>query len=890
MVRDLRYRLRALFRRREMERELDEELAFHLEKSIEAHVAAGKSRAEAERLARIELGGVEGVKEDCREARGVKVVEDLATDVRYGVRILLRAPAFTLVAVLTLALGIGANSAMFSVVSAVLRHPLPYDAPDQLVRLHGKSPSFERGSISFPNFLDWQANNRSFSAIAVSRSGAFTLTGAGTAERVSADLVSADYFTVLGVRPIVGRALAKGEDLPGGKALVMLGEALWARKFDRAAEIVGRSIILDGNSYQVIGVMPAAPDLRRVSGANAPDLYMPIGQINPRGLQARGAGLGIHGIGRLKPDVSIAQARADLTAVTESLATTYPQTNKSLRATIDPLRDSVIGNVRPYVILLVGAVGLVLLIACVNVANLLLARSTGRSREFGIRLALGAGVGRLVRQLLTESLLLSFAGGALGLVVAWWCLDLLGAVLPRGFPRFTEVGVDGGVLAFTMVLAVVAGVLAGLTPALKATRRDLHDALKEGGRGPSTTRYRTQAVFVVVQMAMALVLLVGASLLVRTLVRLGSETPGYRPDGVITMGVSMSPGLREAEPARIRAELANLERAIANVSGVQALAFAWGATPIEGDDQTTFRRDDLPEPAPGKTPLTQRFIVGPGYLDAMGVRLVRGRFFTTRDDATTPLVTVIDEAFAAQHFPGEDPVGKYIRSGDNDYERPIEIVGVVGHIKQWGLDSDETTAVRAQSYISFAQLPDDAIAETPNGFFALARVRDGTSTDAIRRAVAATSAENVVFRVRTANEIIGGYQATRRFAMYVLTAFAVLALLLSCIGIYGVVSYVVTQRTSEIGIRMALGARPAQIMAMVLRQGAKLAVAGVAIGLCIAAALAPSLGGLIYGVSAIDPVTFVAVPAAVIVIALGAMLLPARRAMRVDPMVALRHE
>jgi predicted permease len=466
-------------------------------------------------------------------------------------------------------------------------------------------------------------------------------------------------------------------------------------------------------------------------------------------------------------------------------------------------------------------------------------------------------------------------------------------VLPRGFPRVGEVGIDSGVLLFTMAISIVAGVLAGLTPALKAARPDVHDALKEGGRGPSTTRYRAQAVFVVVQIAMALVLLVGASLLVRTLMRLSSETPGFDPDGVVTMGLSLSPSMRDAEPERIRAELRRVKDALEAVPGVVATSYSWGGVPVEVDDQTHFRRDDRPEPpSQNDLPWTQRFVVGPDYLATMQIRLVRGRFFTARDNENVPMVMVIDEVFAQTHYPGEDPVGKYLRVGDDDFENPIEIIGVVSHVKQWGLDRDGTTAVRAQSYQSFLQLGDNAVAEMPNGVVVLARVHGdtGAAVQSLRQVVNGLGAENVMYRVRTVNEIVAGYQATRRFSMYVLTAFAVLALLLSCIGIYGVVSYVVTQRTSEIGIRMALGARPGHIMGMVLRQGAKLALAGVALGLVAAAAVAPSLGDLIYGVPAIDPVTFVLVPCAVTVVALAAMVLPARRAMRVDPLLALRSD
>jgi predicted permease len=889
MMRDLRFRVRALLRRDAMERELDDELRFHLEESVAAHMRAGRTREDATRLAHLELGGVEVVKEEVRDARGVRLVDDVVADVRYGARGLRKAPAFTAAAVLTLALGIGANSAMFSLVNTVLLHPLPYTEPEQLVRLHANKPGFDRGSISFPNFLDWQASNRTFAAMAVSRGGAFTLTGNGVAERVSADLISSDFFKVLGIDPIAGRAFARGEDAPNAPAIALLGETLWKRKYDAARDIVGKSIVLDGKSYAVVGVMPAATDLRAVSGGRAPDVYVPIGQVNASSLALRSAGLGIHGIGRLKPGVGVAQARDDLAAVTQNLAATYPDTNKSVGATIVPLHEAVLGNVRAYVFLLFGAVGLVLLIACVNVANLLLARAAGRSRELGIRLALGASFGRLVRQLLTESLLLAIAGGAVGLLLAWWCTEMLFDVLPRGLPRFETVGLDGRALLFTGAISIVAGVLAGLAPAVKAARPNLHDMLKEGGRGPSTTRYRTQAVFVVLQMAMAVVLLVGAGLLVRTLAHLASIDPGFRSSRVVTLGLSMSPSLTSAEPARVRAELRRIEQAIAAVPGVVATSLASGAVPIENNDQLQFWRDGRPRPPSDQLAWGMKSVVGPDYLTTMQIPLVRGRFLSARDDENAPRVAVIDEVFARMHFAGEDPVGKRIRVDDYDFE-PVEIVGVVGHVKQWGLDQDETTTVRSQIYEPIMQLPDPAVPNMANGVVVLVRAQGdlGGVAASIRAVVQGLGAENVVFRVRTLDEIIAAFQATRRFAMWVLAAFAVLALVLSGIGIYGVVSYVVAQRTTEIGIRMALGARAADIMTLVLRQGAKLALAGVGLGVAVAFALCPLMGDFIYGVPAIDPVTFIAVACGVCIVAIAATVLPARRAMRMDPMQALR--
>ncbi|MBV8759803.1 MAG: ABC transporter permease [Deltaproteobacteria bacterium] len=887
MLRDLRFRLRALFRRSAVERELADELQFHLEQSIAAHVAAGKPRAEAERLARVELGGVEVVKEDCRQARGTRPIEDLATDVRYGLRVLRRAPVFTAVAVITLALGIGINTAMFSLVDASLRQPLPYDAPDELVRLHGHHPQFERGSISFPNFLDWQRGNHTFAAMAISRDGAFTLTGSGAAERVTAALVSSDYFVVLGTAPLLGRAFARGEAEPGGPANVVVGERLWKGKLGGRADVVGRSIVLDGKGYTVIGVMPAGPDLHVIAGGAAPDVYMPIGQIDPDALKRRGAGLGMHGIGRLAPGVTIEQARADIGGVTQRLAQQYPETNRSMGATIDPLREAVFGNTRPYVLLLFAAVALVLLIACVNVANLVLARSAGRSREIAIRLALGASTGRIVRQLLTESVLLGLMGGALGLFVAWWCSDTLFALLPHGLAHVGALRLDGGLLAFTAAISILAGLIAGLTPALRSRRADLHDTLKEGGRGPSTTRYRAQSTFVVCQLAMTFVLLAGAAAVVRTVVHLATDDPGYDRAGVITFGLSLSPALKHAPADRIRAELRRIETALAASPQTSAMSLA-GEVPIEADDQVQLVIDG--KPPPPNRPSAQRFIVGPGYAVTMHLRLVHGRFFSDHDDEHAPPVVVIDDEFAREHFGGEDPIGKHIRTDDDGFDKPVEVIGVVAHTKQWGLDRDDTSPVRAQLYQPFWQLPDDAMAGAPDGIAVLVRAR-GDVAAAIateRELIPALGPEDVMFNVRTADEIIAGYQGARRFSMYVLVAFAALALLLSCIGVYGVLAYIVAQRTTEIGIRIALGARASDILRLVLRQGGRLLLLGLVLGLAGALAAGPYAGALVYGVSPTDPLTLAMVGLAVSLLALAAIVMPARRAMRMDPMQALR--
>jgi predicted permease len=880
---DIRHRLRALFRGAAMDRELDAELRFHLDEATAAHVRSGKSPEEARRLARIELGGVAQVTEDTRDARGVRLIHDFFADLRFGLRMMWKGPAFAAVAILTLALGIGANTAMFAIVDDVLLHAVPYEDAGQLVRLHASKPSFDRGSISYPNFRDWQAANHSFESMAVSRGSAFTLTGTGASERVSAALISEDWFKVLRVTPLVGHTFKTERNV------ALLGEAIWKRKFAAARDVVGKTIVLDNVAYAVVGVVPQSTDLSAVAGGTAVDVYVPITQLDKELQEARGAGLGIHGIARLKPGVTLAQARADMMAVTNHLAEQYPETNRSIGATIDPLADSVVGNLRAYLLVLLAAVGIVLLIACVNVTNLLLARSAKRSHELAIRVAVGASFGRLVRQLLTESLLLAAAAGAFGLLLAWWITDALLALMPGRLSHVHVDSLDPRILLFTAGVSLAAGVLAGLVPALKAIAPNVYSTLKEGGRGASS-RSRPQAVFVVLQTALTVVLLIGAGLLVRTMLRLASISPGYAPENVVTFGLSLSPQLQVAPPAAVRAKLVELETAIATSPGVESASFSFGPLPIEGGDQSLFWVDGRPKPeTQDQMSWTVASIVGPEFLKTMRIPLRRGRFLTARDDEHAPGVVVIDEAFAELHFPHEDPVGKRIHLAFMNFDT-LEIVGVVGHVKMGGLDQDDTATVRPELYMALRQFSDDMLGREATSLVVQARLSEPSGLAAIRRTVAQHGVDNVIYRVRTVDEIIAGYQATRRFAMFVLVAFGVLALLLCCVGIYGVISYAVARRTAELGIRMALGATASMIVRLILRDGLKLALAGVAIGLVVACLVTRFMTGILYGVSPIDPLTFAVVAVGVTLVASLALVVPARRATQLDVTTALRVE
>jgi len=817
-----------------------------------------------------------------------RLEDEMFQDLRYGVRMLLKNPGFTAVVVLTLALGIGANAALFSVVNGVLLNPLPYPQPDQLVTLHQSKPNFATGAIPYPNFRDWQKENQTFSAMAISRGTSFSLIGSSEAERVNGRWVSAEFFSVLGVKPALGRDFAPSEGERGAGPVALISLDLWQRKFGAAQDVLGKSLTLDDKSYTIVGVLPAGFNM--LSGT---DVYVPIGQWNNPGLQNRSAALGLHGIGRLKSGVTLAQAQADLNGVMHRLAEAYPDANRGNGAALVPLKERVVGDVGPILWMLLGAVGFVLLIACVNVSNLLLARSTGRTREFAIRAALGAGQWRLLRQSLTESTLLALAGGGLGLAVAAWGTKAALAAMSIGMARAEEIGIDRRVLVFTLLISLLTGVVSGLAPALKTSQWRLAETLKEGGRGAGgggILRGRAQGILVAVEMALALVLLIGAGLMIRSLSALWNVDPGFRPDNVVTFGLSFPPSMRTAKPEAVRASLRELSDRLSSIPGVRAASFSDGAAPLQGEDDLFFWLDGQPKPAStSEMNMALVYRVEPGYLTAMGIPLKQGRFFTNQDDERSQPVAVIDEVFARKYFPNADPIGKRINSGDD--RGPMQIIGVVGHVNQWSLDADDKQSLQVQLYEPFRQL-----SGAPSGVDVVMRA-DGVSGkagsalfDSIRRVIQGQNSQNVIFRPQTMNEVIAESLSRQRFSMILLNAFAVVALLLASIGLYGVISYLVGQRTHELGVRIALGAQRSDVLRLILGHGMKMALGGVALGLVAALVLTRLLATLLYGVSATDPVTFAAIALLLMAVALLACYLPARRATKVDPLVALRHE
>jgi predicted permease len=809
----------------------------------------------------------------------------LLQDIRFSIRMLLKNPGFAAIAILTLALGIGANTALFSVVNGVLLNPLAYPHSEQLVTVYGKTPGFARAPISYLNFLDWQRATRTFSSMALYRNEPYNLTGTGETELVGGSMISADFFPTLGVAPILGRNFRTDDDRAGAAPVVMLGGGLWKRKFGSSTDVIGKSIVLNGASYTIVGVAPPSFNFY----GSERDLYTPAGQWTDPSFLDRRIEVSAHAIGRLKPGVTLAQAKADMDGISENLAAAYPEADKDIGLNLVSMKQDIVGNVQPFLIVLLAAVGFLLLIACANVANLLLARSMGRSREFAIRAALGAKQSRVIRQLLTESVLLAGLGGALGLLLAFWGTKAVLATLPGALPRANEVSLDSHVLFFTMALSLLAGIVFGLAPALKTSRVNLQDILKETG-GSGGGRHRLHGVFVAVEVALALVLLVGAGLMIRSLTALWRVDPGFNPNHAITFVLSL-PADPSTTSAETRAHLRLFDDKMSNIPGVKAVSVTLGSRPMIHNSSEVFWIEGEPKPA-NLHDMHQAlfYLAEAGFQKAMGVTLERGRFITPQDDENAPIVVDIDDVFARTYFPHENPIGKRINL--STFNVQAEIVGVVGHVKQWGLDADPKSAIEAQFDYPFMQVPEKLMPLMATVVAVVLRTEgDPTAVMGdVRRAVAEIDSREAVYNVQTMDTVISNSFAARRLSMILLGIFAALALVLACVGIYGVISYLVSQRTREIGVRMALGAQPNDVLRLVIGHGAKMALIGVAVGIVAALGLTRLIANQLFGVSARDPLTFLGVALLLIIVAVSACYIPARRAMRVDPMVALRHE
>jgi len=795
-----------------------------------------------------------------------------------------------------------ANTAIFSVVNAVLINPLPYPHPEQLVSLFEKIPNFDNASISYPNFVDWRRMNTSFSAMAAYRSVGFTLTGSGEPERLHGHMISAGFFEILGVKPTLGRTFNANDDHLGAEPTCLISEALWKRKFGGRRDIVGQRLILDGVGRTVVGVVPVLDlviqNFQR--GGQFTEIYTPVGEYNePRFYNARGSGWGMDALGRLKPGVTLDQARADMDHVSHDLSAAYPDIDTDKKATLISMREGMIGSIRPVLLFLLGAVVLVLLIACVNVANLLLARSTVRQQEFAIRIALGAGHKRVVRQLLTESVLLAVTGGALGLLFARLGTTAALAAVPSTMPRAASISLDLRVLLFTFFISVLAGIIFGLAPAWRLSRSAIGGALTESSRRVAGGQSRVQSIFVIGEMAMALVLLIAAGLMVRSLVSLWHVDPGFNPHQVLTFDLSGPQEFKSQSPEAIRAAYREIHDKIASVPGVEAVSYSFGAHVMGGsDDEDYFSIVGKPKPAhQNDFPMTIEYDVDADYFKLMQIQLKRGRLFTAADNqhASAPVV-LIDESFAQKYFSDSDPLGQYLdfNTDPNDSEKlpNPQIVGVVAHVNQWGLATDGSSPLHAQVYFPFSQVPDSVIKRIGIGSDVFVRLRApaGSVLPAIRSRVLEFNREIVIHNVEGMEQSAANTIASERFSMALLGIFAGLALLLAAIGIYGVLSYMVGQRTREIGVRMALGAQQFDVLRLVMKDGARMTVLGLIIGLIAAFGLTRLMGSLLFGVKPSDPLTFLAVAALLSLIALLACYLPAHRAMKVDPIEALRQE
>jgi len=806
-------------------------------------------------------------------------------DIKYALRLLAKSPGFTATAILTLTLGIGANTALFSIVNGVLLNPLPFSQPNELVAVYAKSPTFEQSSITYPNFLDWHKDNQSFSSLAAFRSEDYNLTGAGPPERLHGHQISAGFFAMLGVKPLLGRDFRPEEDQAGANPVVLISDGLWKRKYGSSLEILGKTLSLNGVSHTVVGVFTGHEPIFSPS-----DVYVPIGQWNDPTFRDRRISMGTNAIGRLKPGVSIQQAGADMDSIAQNLAVAYPDADKGLGISLVPLKKDTVGDVQGLLLVLLGAVGFVLLIACANVANLLLARSTGRAREFAIRSALGASAVRVIRQLLTESVLLALAGAGLGLLLAKWGTRAMIGAMPETLPRADEIAIDPRVLLFTLAVAVLTGVVFGLVPALKALQTDLHDTLKEGGRGSSGARHRTQRFFVAFEMGMALVLLIGAGLMLRSLGALWSIHPGFDPHNALAFSLSLT-SAQAPTADQLRAKYHASVQEMEAIPGVQAVSMLGGSLPMTGDSELPFWVEGQPKPqTQQEMPSALFYLVTSGYRSAMGIALERGRFFTAQDDQHAPTVALIDASFARKFFPNQDPIGKHVNLALLDIQP--EIIGVMGHVEHWGLGNTAHQDLQAQIYLPVWQVPDRFWPLLANGSNYVVRTAAAPTgiVNAIRAAAEKFDPTAVVYEARPMEQIVANSIATKRFSMILLSVFAALALLLSAVGIYGVVSYLVGQRLREIGLRMALGAQRNDVLRLILGEGAKMALIGVGFGVAGALLLTRFIRQMLYGVSATDPITFVGIAALLTFVALAACYFPARRAMHIDPMVALRYE
>ena len=869
-----------LLKKKRSDAEMNEEIEQHLQGLTERNRDAGMSPEEARHAAQREFGGVEQVKERARAERIWMWPAEFWQDLQYAWRMLRKNPGFTIVAVTALALGIGANSAIFSVVNTVLLRPLPYQHPEQVVMVWEDATfaGFPRNTPAAANYFDWRAQNHVFTGMAALAQRSFNLTGTGEPERLDGRRVSAGLFSLLGVEPQLGRAFLSEEDAPGRGHVVILSHDLWQRRFAADPGIVGKPINLNGESFTVVGVMP-----RQFQLPNHRDqLWVPIA------FDAKEAGnRGNHYlevIARLKPGVTMEEARAEMNGIAHRLEKQYPEDNTRIGIVLVPIREQVVGDIRPALLVLLGAVGFVLLIACANVANLLLARAAVRQKEIALRLALGAGRTRLTRQFLTESLLLATLGGGLGLLLAIGGLDLLKTFIPETVSQAQAISMDSRVLLFTMLVSLLTGVIFGLAPATQASRFDLNETLKEGGRDSSSGNKgtRIRGLLVIGEVAVSFLLLIGAGLLINSFLHLRNLDPGFRADHLLAMKVEL-PELKYPDQAGRATFYNELTRRVKGLPGVESAAVASNLPLTYDGDSILIAVEGRPDPPPDQRRDVVTRVVGPGYFKTMGIPLVQGREFTERDKDESVWAVVISEKTAHYFWPGENPIGKRLKPGlSASTSRWREVIGVVKDVRQ----NDFVADPKLQMYLTYEQC--DWF--QPNALVVRTGVDPLSLGATVRRTVWQIDKDQPVSDIRTMDQIVSAAVARQRFSMLLLGVFASLALLLAAVGIYGVMSYSVAQRTHEIGIRMALGAQRSDVLKMTIRQGLRLAVIGVVIGIAAGLLLTRVMSSLLFGISPTDPLTFATISLVLMGVALVASYVPALRSMKVDPMVALRYQ
>jgi predicted permease len=846
----------------------------------EAKIGEGLKPQEARRAALIELGGVEQVKERVREARMGYFLETMWQDLRYGLRVLVKSPVFTAVAALSLALGIGANTAIFSVVNGLLLRPLPYPDSERVMHVwhtppQESFPGMKRFSVSPANYLDWKSQNDIFEQMAVYQYAGFSLSTGDDPVAVTGAAVSSEFFSVLRSNAGQGRTFLPEEEQPGRDQAVVISNGLWQRAFGANPGLIGQTLTLNSRSFTVVGIMPTGFEFPQEA-----ELWVPLAWDDSE-RQTRS----IHDyivIARLKQDVSLAQAQAEMSTISSRLEQQYPEADKGWGAVVIPLQEDLVGDIRPALLVLFSAVGFVLLIACANVANLMLARGANRQKEIAIRIALGAGRARIVRQLLSESVLLATAGGLLGLLLAGWGSGLLIRLSADSLPNPGEICIDKWALGFTLVVSFGAGIVAGIAPALQFTKTEMSEALKQGtGRtGGSSVKQRTRKALVICEVALSLILLIGAGLMIRSFWKLQHVDPGINISNTLTMSVGLSP----TKYSDAQRQAAFFDRVLEQISALPGVVSAGATTtlPLAGQgSMQPFTIEGRPESAVAEQPMAATRYISPGYFGTMGIPLRQGRFFNDQDRENVAPVIIISEAMAHQLWPGQDPIGRRLTPSFHLKQGPREIVGVVGDVKGQGLDVD----LAATMYMTYKQAPRPymtIVARTssdPQNFI-----------HAISKAIYSVDKEQAVMSVRTMEQVLAASVSGRRFNMTLLIAFAMLALVLAAVGVYGVMNYAVTLRRRELGIRMALGAQAADVLRLVLVQGLALTLIGIGAGLVGAYGLTHLMANLLYGVTATDFLTFVTVSGVLMAVGILASYLPARRATKVDPMIALRQE